>query len=339
MEVGILTYHTAYNEGAILQCQAAVDLWRIHGTTSVVDYQHPQREEYYQRRWPERAYLKTYAKNVLPLGRMSFVDNDPSAMFTSVSQSYDCLVIGSDEVWKFAPENSSSIRLECRLPNAWWPDERVGCYKVAYAADVGSSCWRNLPDQLVAEIGKILTGYYALSVRNQNTLQFLEAISPDLAARAKIICDPMFCWENEVDLDLLKHKVGWSSTRPMVCVYGRLKRPVRLNLKTFKGVIVAADTLKLSPPEWFALPKISCFVVTQKMHGLIAALRANTPCWVEDERTKTQELVNQFRLPTKKSCRVIEEQWPYDLVYDTCARLAEDHRAYLKQLFVPPHVL
>ena len=81
MRIGISTYHSCLNDGAILQayCLASALKERIQGAeVEIVDYRHPSERQVYgppdDRR---KKALSEFVDKVLPLSRERFEDEDP----------------------------------------------------------------------------------------------------------------------------------------------------------------------------------------------------------------------------------------------------------------------
>lgn len=116
MKVGILTFHRAHNFGAMLQCYALQEYLTTKGlNVEVIDYRQPYIETLYSKyslQDLEKHNLKRFIKGLFILTRYTrnrrcstfnkfakrFIKTS-SKEYTNSIFGYDCIIIGSDQLW------------------------------------------------------------------------------------------------------------------------------------------------------------------------------------------------------------------------------------------------
>src|SRR4030095_4635406 len=154
--LGILTLHSGFNEGAILQAyclsqnlQRSLPSWRVE----IIDHRYPSKVAVYGSadNGRKRA-LNEFISSALPLSARTFVAANHRRTKRYLREKYDMLIVGSDEVWR----TNYQMRLRGLLvqqrdpwspafPNVYWPEPELCLPTVAYAACVGESDWRRIP--------------------------------------------------------------------------------------------------------------------------------------------------------------------------------------------------
>ena len=119
MKVALITYHSAYNFGSVLQAYATEKVLNKLGcNTSVIDYRIPFQKKYYGLLGYGNGFLRSVVKKTLMLPYLKkriirekkyedFIStmnltsefNSPEQFDENLSNMYDVFVSGSDQVW------------------------------------------------------------------------------------------------------------------------------------------------------------------------------------------------------------------------------------------------
>ncbi len=331
-QIGILTLHSGFNEGAILQafCLALNLQCNVTSRVEIVDHRYPSKVRAYGpiRNEKDRR-LEDFINRSLPLSKQRFITDDHRATFRYINENYGALVTGSDELWKLKYSRryfgliSEQKDPWCpAFPNVYWPDEDMKIPKIAYAASIGATDWRTLPGKHVKQIRKILSLYSLLGVRDRRTMSFLQWLDADTAGRTEWVPDPTFSIDilSLIDKEQLKQKLkqwGLDFDRPRVGLVLRdslglnevipeLKKRgfqiVGLSLPNRVSDVVLYDK-GLTPLEWFGVFGLMDFCISQRMHACISCIMHNVPFAAVDfysnpmdDDTKITDLMRAFGL-------------------------------------------
>lgn len=335
MRIGSLTLHAGYNEGAILQSlslQRAIKERWPDATAEIVDHRYPvlMEKAYGAADNDRKRALQNFYDHQLPLSEKRFYSADRKPTFSFISERYDHVVVGSDEVWKiaFVPRLKGLIRLQSdkyspAFPNVFWPDATVNARKVSYAASVGEKTnWPSFSRRMRGRIAAILSGFDAIGVRDDRTAAFVAWASESLTERVSWTPDPTFLTNlhAEVDRDVLRGKLsalGVDFNRPRVLAILGKDAAYERAIELIKGqgyqVVTVSDrngygdvdlsTAALDPLEWAAMAGLFDACISERMHGCIFALKNKCPLICVDRRqptvgfpTKNAELMRRFDL-------------------------------------------
>lgn len=316
MTIGILTVHTGYTEGAVLQALAlALMVQDVTGEPAeILDHRHvSQTDEYHgPASTARRRAIAAFREQVLPLSERRFVD-DPRGAWSYARSHYRALVVGSDEVWKvvYRARLRGLIKrwtdpLALPFPNAYWPDASAGPRRVAYGATAGNKTdWTRIPMLRKWQMARRLAGFAAIGLRDERTRGFLRAVAPKAAARGERVPDPTLGYDLPA---FMSDQIGEVLTalgadpgrRRALVVAGRnpkvealIPELARLGYQTVAlsqpqwGVDLDLSEAGLTPLEWAASFGCCDLVVTDRMHAGLFALRAGTPLLLLDARRPT----------------------------------------------------
>lgn len=329
LPVGIVTFHCSLNEGAQMQAWALQRFLDAEaGRTAIVDYRPPERTVPQHERWnvPHKDLLDAYPERI----RCSppFTAAQDAAEW--INNSCAAVVCGSDEIWKFAPGNAP-VPVFMSVPNLYY-----GCGvrvpRFAYAVSISDADVSSLDAPARARIAGELKRFSFIGVRDEATAAFVRDLSPSFADAVRLVPDPTFA----LDLKLASRErmrerltaLGIDPRRPLAVVVptGRHTLPIATIqslhdegyqvISTYENNgIPHAESLRLDPHGWFSLIAAADFVMTERMHGLIAALIANVPCIAVSNRAKVRSLIAAFGLPVGDAAHVRRE-WPHARVED-----------------------
>lgn len=294
MRIGILTFQGGFNFGAQLQCFAMQEVLRKLGhNPEIVQLELSKATPFYRgigikkngfkkaiqimllrlfyaSRMRKRFTL--FKKNYLNLSLKCSIDT-----IAAITAEYDAIITGSDQIWGWSNHNHASFFIG-------WEPEFKGL-RISYAP----CCAKNqIEDKNRERIGSLLNKYHALSVRNEETFNFVK----DLTGReVPIVADPTFLidfrkyvakqiapYEKYIVTYILGseinggHREMISNIRkevgeiPVVAIVLTENKPMLCSWadKTYW----TAD-----PMEWVNLLYYSEFVYTDSFHALVFALK------------------------------------------------------------------
>jgi hypothetical protein len=331
-KIGIVTLHNGYNEGAILQafCLASNLQNNVTCRVEIVDHRYPSKIKAYGPVRDEKTrMLDDFINHSLPLSRKRFISDDRQATFKFIRGNYSALITGSDELWKLEySKRCFGLISEQKdpwcpaFPNVYWPDEGIQIPKIAYAASIGKTDWRTIPEKHVKKMRKILSHYNLLGVRDRRTMSFLQWLDADSAERAELVPDPAFSIDilSLIDKEMLKQKLkqwGVDFGRPRIGVILKdvpdiNKAILEIKKKGYQIVglsvpngitdVVLSDK-GLTPLEWFGVFALMDLCVSQRMHACISCIVNDIPFVAVDfygnpmdDDTKIKDLMQSFNL-------------------------------------------
>lgn len=308
-KLGILTFHSSFNEGAIWQAyclasslQKNLPSYRVE----IIDHRYRAKTECYGPPKNSRTQaLDQFINKRLPLSQQQFVEDDHKHTYEYIRNNYRCLVVGSDQVWKFHYRygrkllgfvNVQNIPMYPAFPNAYWPDERIDMPKVAYAASIGPSDWGRIFRLHRIKMRRILSSFSLLGIRDEMTRDFLRWLDPIIASKAEWVPDPTFSLDSlgTVDKESLREKleqygVDFSRPRLGVVVHDEtVTNDVIEQVKKMGFQVIALSITNTAADvrlfdkgftslEWASIFGFFSLCLTQRMHGAIACILNNTP--------------------------------------------------------------
>lgn len=335
MHIGILTLHFGYNQGAVLQAYClAKNLSTAfpHAQVEIVDYRHRAKIQIYgPSDDPRKKATHQFIENDLPRSRRCFIANTPEAAFRFIQDTYDLVVVGSDEVWRTNYYTRLNGWVTCQerkftpaFPSVYWPNTKIQAHKVAYAAAVGhTSNWDKIPKRHHEKMKEYLADFALLGVRDRKTHAYLKWLDEELGQKAEWVPDPTFSYDALADVDrqhLLQKLTAWGVdfTRPRLGLTVvrespsvdqviQLARRQNFQIITLEGSRKQADVSledkALTPLEWAATFKFFDISISQSMHGCVFSILNGTPCIGMNVRkdargyaTKIEELFQLFGL-------------------------------------------
>jgi len=308
-QLGIVTFHSSFNEGAILQALAlATHLSRLlpDWKVDIVDLYYASKQEVYERAMTERERtIQDFSRRRLPLSAERYViGRSHQQPLASLGERYQALVYGSDEVWKLRYRRrllgfgkvAQSDPFFPAFPNAYWPDPSLKIPRFAYAVCVGETRPHLVPGEHRAIMRDSIASLSLIGVRDTETKRFVEWLDPANAARVQHVPDPTFSVSlvDESHLESARLKLtawGVDFSRPTVvvlCRYGRLIQPALQRLRS-RGYQSVGLVLKngcvdldlsgkpLTPLEWMAAFRLFDLCISERMHACISCLLQGTP--------------------------------------------------------------
>lgn len=315
MRVGILTFHHVPNYGAVLQAFALAQALRSLGhEPEVVDYR-PWRATYHylsvgMRTRPVIAELRRnfriarFVRDMLPLSARRIRRGRP---VRELSESYDALIGGSDQVWCWAKEWTYR-RYD---PTFFLAHARPGIRRVAYAPSCGGMTSFG---SRVREAAALLNRFDALSARDENTQRLVQEATGRVC---ELVLDPTFLHDFD---EAPAARPSGAGTEPYLLVCGVFSRNDRSRLRQVASEMnlrcvsiprrdPAADgsLVDADPIEWLSAIRNASFVVTNLFHGTAFALhfdRSFISITNGYSRTKVTDLLHRFGLTRRYASQV-----------------------------------
>lgn len=347
MKIGILTFHAAHNYGAVLQCYALQSYLCSKGhDVSIIDY----RQTYLLQCYDWFNY-KTMAKSFFQFDLFRKIKqirtkklrydafkkfihkHERLAPVTTIQETpYDCIIIGSDQVW--------NTKLTNGYDNYYWGNfEKPKKTKViSYAASL-ESLWPESDDKMVAGL---LNAFEKISTREEIVANKIRRLLPN--KRVETVVDPT----------LLLDKETWAKISEEPTVHGRyvLYYQVRqsqlgkelaekvANQKGIKVVVLSANASLYNTPECYAaspalflgLIKNADFIVSSSFHGTVFSIIFEKPFISVSNMTKdtrVSQLLNDLNL----SNRLLDDSNIDSELYTACKVDKSVLKRYLQKSF------
>ena len=279
MKVGILTFHDGINYGAFFQVYALQGFLLQHGfQCEVINYKNLgfTLREYKVFLGPRLFYPRQLARgtiisNIVKIARFKKAHrklNLTKRIFSEDKLSklyFDCVVIGSDEVWNFG---SDLVGYDPVYFSQGLQAGRI----ISYAASFGN---RKSSEVLPEQLRELLQGIDYVSVRDMNSANIMQRI---ITKPVQIVLDPTFL----VDL---RAEAVTPHTGGFILIYGFFNKTMIDQVLEYARFVgkktvsvgynhpwcdVSLDML--SPFEWLGYFANCDCVITSMFHGMIFAL-------------------------------------------------------------------
>lgn len=348
MKVGILTFHNAINYGAVLQAYALQQtVVALGAECEIIDYRCPAVEKQYRRKKiKECANWKVYVNDILSLHRLdkkkeafhNFISQNLilSDRAENVSEKYDAVIVGSDQV--FNPKNTDGDSM-------YLLDFNGKAKKIAYAASIGNNAFLNLwQGKYNVDYKTLLGAFSAISFREKEATDFVTEL---LGKTYRTVLDPVLLagnplWErfdkihpeeeyafvyNLGNIPLLVDFVHnlHKKTGLKVCVVN----------KDIKGDILLrkySNVSSVSPEDFLRMLSGAKYVVTDSFHGTAFSIlfRKNFYSVVNPGKDNTNSRINCLLSELNLDNRIVSslEGAGLDVItnYDEAERKIQDMR-------------
>lgn len=212
MKIGLLTFHTSANYGAVLQAFALQHFLEQRGyDAEYLDYQNHCRRMFYDIPYHVRTLLhegkvaealfyfvgmpflnwrkkkfESFRKQYLRISSNTWHTPEELAVTNNI---YDTFVIGSDQVWNHKHNGSDTSFMLSFVNNP--------AKTISYASSFGMS---EVPESLKAAYANSLYRICHLSTREQNGVDIIKSLT---GRDAQLVLDPVFLPERDVWLKLI----------------------------------------------------------------------------------------------------------------------------------------
>ena len=312
MKIGILTYHRARNYGAFMQAFGLCA--RLNEEESfqaeIIDYHMDKEIRSYEinssliNRLFKRKQLafmdtlsKSFGRGLTQMERSEeYCHSDSIEDFRAfISGKYDCVLVGSDEVWK-----TNGFR---GFPTPYWLPGELRAVKVSYAAS--SRCdFQALPEEKQNQLRELLRDFSLISVRDTITFQQIHELAPELDSKLMRMPDPSLISHYSISKEngkkLIESAVGKTIDRKIAVVMTgdknlaqRIKKAcgneyVMISVFNYqKGYCNLPD---LTPFEWADVISAADMVFTSYFHAVCFSLISSTPFIAFGTQTKSDKV-------------------------------------------------
>lgn len=187
MKIGILTFHYAYNYGALFQAVSLYDyLCSLGHEVYMIDHKNKEITKGYKL-YPSTASNKNFKFYLTLCFRMlmrmirfhnfrKFIRQNLTTINPCDMHKLDCIVVGSDQVW--------NTKLTDGYDSYYWADIPFKGRVISYAASMNAVA---LSDEDKEQIAKRLANFNYISVRET---AMLEMLSPLSGKKISLVLDP-----------------------------------------------------------------------------------------------------------------------------------------------------
>lgn len=304
MKIGILTFHTAYNYGAVLQAYALVKkLSNLGAETELVDY----RPSFNEKRFKQKSFCSNFKSlrklylfiikngyqsynadgfykfinNRIPKSKFHFSD---SVSVAETAKNYNAIICGSDQVW-----NSSCTEGDLTY---FLPFEKPrGFIKASYAPSIGKL---EFTQSEASILKSMIDDFDFISVREQQGVKTINKLG--LSRDVEVVLDPTLLlnqkeWLNIADMSLcpkrkflliylmsedkglIKYVRKYAEKRGLKVVY-----ICQRFFHKFRKVEYISNA---TPEQWIGLFLNAEVVATNSFHGLAFAINFKKDLFVK----------------------------------------------------------
>lgn len=292
MKIGILTFHRAYNYGAVLQCYALQETLKNKGyDVYVIDYKQPAIES--NRKIFDLKYLnrnKRHPGNIIryllhiPIAMMEHrrIDHFVKKYLRltapchdyDIPTDFDAYIIGSDQLWNFDHTGG--------MDKVYWGNfkHNKDAKLYTYAVSTKCSCLEFLDD---IKLKEVLKRFSFVSLREEDTREMLYDktgqtvrvdIDPTLLAN-KNIWDRMINSKWSQRSFLAFYQVGRSGQHKQIVL-----QHASILAETMGIELIDLSGYKYSPEDFISIIRYAQCVVTTSFHGTAFGLIFQRPLLV-----------------------------------------------------------
>lgn len=287
MRIGILTFHCAYNYGAVLQCYALQEYLKSRGhSVYVIDYRPKAITSVYDWFVKRRIIRKNFVKSIVEIcllwsrkkrnsGFQNFITSrlNLASIDSIMDNPYDLILVGADQVWNY--------HLTDGFDDYYWGNFRhPATTKIAtYGASMHDK-WSQEESLHILESQK---NFHMISVRESSLAEKLKS----LTGRKDIyrVVDPTLllsgnAWRSLAEKPYIKHpylllfQVEGKNrkTEAIAKEMARRKNLKVIHLFTLADWGTTSSVMSTSPMQFLGLFLYADFVVCSSFHGTIFSL-------------------------------------------------------------------
>jgi len=314
--INIITYHDSTNYGALIQCLALKQYIekKYKTNVSLCDY-HPTKLIFAEKYRPlitknfsklfntlKKNYaIKKWKKNAFK--ENNYINDDKKNILN---------IYGSDEIWNFTNAYHGY--------DSYYFGKFDTRNKIAYATSIGRSSYSSLGQEMKSEITKLLEGFSKISVRDENTAEFvykLTKIDPEIVLDPSLIYTPSIL-EN-------KNFVSYEIEFNYVLIYGTVfskpqqelinsfckKRNLKIISVGYYNKWVKENHLGLNPTTFYNFVKNSKYVFTSMFHGVMFSTKLSKQFYFSTDpirENKIKTYINNLKLNDREILNSISDQ-------------------------------
>ena len=294
MRIGILTFHRAYNFGAVLQCYALQEIIRHKGhDVEIIDYKQPFIEKLYEPHFQLLYFIKLclllkaksafhylikykndvkQKKNFLEFRKKYQIVSSPFNS-SEIPMCYDCYIIGSDQVWASYCTNGYD-------PIFWGHFDRPQNSKLYGYAISGDTCFhQELSDN---QIRKNINLFDDVSFREEKIRDDLEKVT---GMRKEVCVDPTLLTESVIWEPMLNDR--WKEKKYVAIYQVRRKNnnPSLVETKAYsfakrngyEVIDINGNETPCSVEDFVSIIKYAKCIFTSSFHATVFSILFRTP--------------------------------------------------------------
>jgi polysaccharide pyruvyl transferase WcaK-like protein len=299
MKVGVLTFNGVANYGATMQAYALFNVLKVAGhdvelinyssrkssnATCKYLYMNPCFAFNALKQWKMRKFFKKYVKLT---GKRCSTDRD----LKKHTHQYNAIVCGSDEIWNIhLPVQNFDFNYFLEFVSKDIP-------KISYGASFGYTSSENIGTN-IARIGRSLKSFYAISVRDENSLNIVNSLH---IAGVKVLDPTFLChYSTIVSPPIVKRKY--------LLIYGHLSLEEQLFVKKiakyysldtiavgYHCKLADRNYLSVSPSEWLGYFANASYVISDFYHGAIFSIIFNKAFSVFVRDSKSNKIASLLK--------------------------------------------
>ena len=297
MRIGIITYHWAYNYGAVMQAYALqTHLEKLGHIVEFINYIPINQTVGVLRKYIGRNFESTKLKWKTSRRELSFYPfisrlNIGSIKYISHQElldlppKYDIYICGSDQIWNYDLVSSTPEKKGISHPYYLdFGDETA--QRLAYAPSFGSV---NIPDEVKEEVKKCLNKFHSISVREKSGVEIIKSLG---FKNVKWMPDPTFLLKKADYLDIETSRINDNQgfiysyileeqdemAKKVLTLVSDMNNKTIYNV--FMGTIIKGRNYKNiipSPEQWLHYINNADFVVTNSFHSTVFSLIFHRP--------------------------------------------------------------
>lgn len=299
MKIGILTFHRAYNYGAVLQCYALKAVLSSLGyNVNVIDYRQPEIEYIYQfhhtfsnERYAKMSLVKKVAyivycvfrdcRNFIIHAQKKQAFESFQKMFLNLSEpcnhnipsDYDAYIIGSDMLW-------SDECMKKKFDKVYLGEfeKKDGAKTIGYAISGTPASFERLG---IGTGFSFIRNFDSISIREKS---LSEIVSKYIGTKVQQCIDPTLLASKELWSEILNKK--WASKKYVVTYYlrpkdtmvdNKVRRMAKENGLEIINIDVRQSAKPISVQDFISIIAHAQYVVTDSFHGIIFSLIFERP--------------------------------------------------------------
>ena len=312
MRIKIHTYNFTSNYGAILQAfSLGYYLNSFSDSRVTFNTYHPSNFKFYEfirpliSKKPKKVFGQL-EKNIRILNWRNFYLRELAKNKKLLTDDKKLSVYGSDEIWNFLNPYYGFSEYFFGGDNS----EK----KIAYAVSIGKATFNDLKPNYKKKITYLLNNYDSISVRDDNTADFVKKITGKLP---EIVVDPTLL----SDQVFFNSKNRIKNERKFAIIYGlNFTNSEIMKIKNFcnkNGLDIISvgyfnswvsnNKLGLNPSDFYEYLKNSSFIFTSMFHGIILSIKLNKNFWYTLDPIrifKVKHIISRFHLENRNLSNV-----------------------------------
>lgn len=304
IKIGIITYHSVYNYGAVLQTSA---LYRFISSlgydVDIIDYKNRYIEESYNNYHINKSidffigfvrYIMTkemhkrfldFRNNELCLSKIEYTVSNRH----EIDKNYDLLITGSDQVWNYELNDYDSTYFLSMIQSE---------KKNSYAASIK---YRALPDWFKVDLKEMLKDFKFIGVRE---IAFKEELEQILGREVFINVDPVFLVDNNEWAEFAGEKIikkrylfvyyigpiPQESINIIREISSKNKLEVINITSSLRHINGIRNIYNAGPKEFINYLMYSSFIITNSFHGTALSIKLQKHFLVEEVYNEKGEI-------------------------------------------------